>query len=113
MEMYRQALLASLVPLFSSTKAEKAFGFRGNRVYLTWAGASEQTFHQPTRPLFLKPDRSEHAVQRSKADGRTAAAIENWLSFSNYDTCIEGKSGFLVMCTFKLDFSWIKMFIGL
>jgi len=33
--MYGLFLLASSVPLFAATKAEKAFGFRGNRVYLT------------------------------------------------------------------------------
>jgi len=31
----RTVPLAASVPLFAATKAEKAFDFRGNRVYLT------------------------------------------------------------------------------
>jgi len=42
----------SLSPAFAATKAEKAFGFRVNRVYLTQAGARKKTFHPPTRFLF-------------------------------------------------------------
>jgi hypothetical protein len=40
----RVVLLAASVPLFVATKAEKAFGFHVNRVYLTQAGAGKQTF---------------------------------------------------------------------
>jgi len=35
----RTVLLAASVPLFAATKAEKAFGFRVNRVYLTLGSA--------------------------------------------------------------------------
>jgi len=62
--------LASLGPLFAPTKAEKAFGFRVNQVYLRWVCArnSGPSSHRQIRtallynsPLFSKPDRSEHS----------------------------------------------------
>ncbi|NII83411.1 hypothetical protein FHT21_002456 [Pedobacter sp. SG908] len=51
----RKEHLAASVPLFAATKAEKAFGFRFIRVYLTRAVARKLTFHSLTKPLFPKP----------------------------------------------------------
>ncbi|WP_431294990.1 hypothetical protein [Pedobacter sp. P26] len=45
--------MAASVPFFAATKAEKAFGFRGNRVYLTQLLQETQTFHPPARPYFM------------------------------------------------------------
>jgi ribosomal protein L24E len=47
--MYGQFFLAASVLLFAATKAEKAFGFRVNQVYLRWACARKQGHHPAHR----------------------------------------------------------------
>jgi hypothetical protein len=105
----RKKHLAASSPAFAATKAEKAFGFRGNRVYLTEAVARKQTNWLLTNPLFLNPTGANIPIlHRNKADGGTTVPMKNWLSFSNYNAWIGEKSSLLAMCIFKLDFSWIK-----
>jgi len=94
----RTVPLAASVPLFAATKAEKAFGFRVNRVYLTEVAARKETNWLLTNPLFLNPTGANIPIlHRNKADGGTTVPMKNWLSFSNYNAWIGEKSSFLAM----------------
>jgi len=48
----RTVPLAASVPLFAATKAEKAFGFSGNRVYLTQVIARNSNLSFANKALF-------------------------------------------------------------
>jgi len=69
--MSGSVLLAFSVPLiFGTSSDEGSEALPDNRVYLTilvpWS-----------KPLLIKPDRSEHVVQRSKADGGAAVPMKH------------------------------------
>jgi hypothetical protein len=55
----RKKHLAASVPLFAATKAEKAFGFRVNQVYLRWACARN------SGPFILPINKDGPALQQS------------------------------------------------
>jgi hypothetical protein len=75
--MFGLSLLAYQVPLFAATKAEKAFGFRVNRVYLTRAGARKPFIRLPNLCSINPTVASIPIFHRDKANGGTTVAMKN------------------------------------